>query len=273
MSQLAIKRFRATDRLFHLFLILTFLAQSATGAARLFSTTAWGRMMLSWFGGYHNTLTIHFVVGMVMTAGFGLHILQLLWRVKPGKSRVRLFGPDSLLPVPRDAVFLFRRVLWFFGLGKQPEMERWAYWEKFDYWAVFWGMPLLAATGVMLMFPVETSRVAPGWSLNVAALLHRAEAILAMSYIFIVHFFIGHLRPSAFPMNEAMFSGRVPFHEARHEKAAWAERVEEAGQAEEAVKPSLPFRVAYYLFGYAALGFGLYLLVNGIRFADRISLH
>jgi hypothetical protein len=60
-------------------------------------------------------------------------------------------------------------------------------WEKFDYWAVYWGLPLLAVTGFMLMFPLSTSRFLHGWSLNIAELLHRAEAILAVMYIFIVH--------------------------------------------------------------------------------------
>lgn len=54
--------------------------------------------------------------------------------------------------------------------------------------AVYWGMPLLAVTGLALMYPIFTSRFVPGWALNIAVLLHRAEAILAISYIFIVHF-------------------------------------------------------------------------------------
>ena len=74
--------------------------------------------------------------------------------------------------------------------------------------------------GLMLMYPLLTSRVLPGWSLNIAALLHKAEAILAISYIF-----IGHLRPSSFPMNEGMFSGSVPLEEAMEEKPAWIERL------------------------------------------------
>ncbi|UCD91143.1 MAG: cytochrome C, partial [Desulfobacterales bacterium] len=109
-----------------------------------------------------------------------------------------------------------------------------------------------------------SSRIVPGWSLNVTALLHKAEAILAVTYIFIVHFFIGHLRPSSFPMNEGMFSGSVPLEDVMEEKPAWVNRLKKEGKLEAAMTspPVLWFRVFYFLFGYAALGFGIYLLVN-----------
>jgi cytochrome b subunit of formate dehydrogenase len=37
-----IKRFSISDRLFHLFLMLTFIIQTATGLGRLCVATAWG---------------------------------------------------------------------------------------------------------------------------------------------------------------------------------------------------------------------------------------
>ena len=162
-----------------------------------------------------------------------------------------------------------------FRLGSPPKLDRWAYWEKFDYWAVFWGLPLLAVTGVMLKYPVLTTKIMPGWLLNIAALLHRAEAILAASFIFIVHFFIGHLRPFSFPMNEAMFSGSVHLEEAQEEKPAWVDRLKQEGKLENnmAKPPALWYRVLYFLFGYTALGFGLYILINGIIYGRYIQLH
>ena len=84
-------------------------------------------------------------------------------------------------------------------MGPAPRFDRWTYFEKFDYWAVYWGLPLLAVTGLMAMYPLVTSQFLPGWSLNIAVLLHRAEALLAVTYIFVVHFFVGHLRPMSFP--------------------------------------------------------------------------
>jgi len=270
-----IKRFSITDRLFHIFLMLTFLIQTATGFSRLFITTGWGKKLSYVFGGYETALAIHTWVGALMIVGFVVHTIYLLTRIKWQNLGESILGPDSLVPNLHDVKHIWQRILWIFGLGAPPRLNRWAYWEKFDYWAVYWGLPLLAITGLMAMYPMVTSRILPGWSLNIAALLHRAEAILAISYIFIVHFFIGHLRPTSFPMNEGMFSGSVELEEAMEEKPAWIERLKEEGKLEtlETSPSSTWYRVVYYIFGYSVLIFGIYLLINGIVYSRYITLH
>ena len=270
-----LKRFSRTQRLYHLFLMLTFLIQSGTGFSRLFITTNFGRSLSGLFGGYETAIKIHFWVGVLMMTGFTVHIVYLIKRIKRRDLANSIMGPDSLVLGPQDAQHLFQRILWTLGLGSPPKLDRWAYWEKFDYWAVFWGLPLLAITGIMLKFPLLTTLVLPGWVLNITALLHRAEAILAASYIFIVHFFIGHLRPFSFPMNEAMFSGSVHLEEVLKEKPAWVERLKQEGKLEFMITkpPALWYRVVYFIFGYIALGFGIYILVNGIIYGRYIQLH
>jgi cytochrome b subunit of formate dehydrogenase len=270
-----IKRFTRVQRLFHLFLVTTFLIQSGTGFGRLYITTDFGRSLCRLFGGYETAIVIHFWVGIAMMAGFGVHILYLLGRINRKDPIQSLMGPDSLIPGPQDGLNLFRKILWTFGFGASPKLDRWAYWEKFDYWAVFWGLPLLAITGVMLKYPLLTTAFLPGWILNIAALLHRAEAILAASFIFVVHFFIGHIRPISFPMNEAMFSGSVHLEEIEKEKPAWVERLKREGKFESRIAnpPTLWYRIIYFIFGYTALGFGLYILINGIIYGRYIELH
>ena len=59
-----IKRFTPVQRLFHMLLILTFLTQGATGLARLFIETAWGKWLAWVFGGYEACRTIHIYVGI-----------------------------------------------------------------------------------------------------------------------------------------------------------------------------------------------------------------
>lgn len=272
---LRIKRFSKLDRLFHLALMVSFLIQSATGFGRMYVTAGWGQKVCNLFGGYENASVVHHWVGGLMMVGFVIHVLYLLTRIRWNAPWHSLFGPDSLIPTFRDARHLWQRFWWFFGLGKPPSLDRWAYWEKFDYWAVFWGLPLLAVTGVMMLYPLSTSQYFPGWSLNIAGLLHRAEAILAVTYIFIVHFFIGHLRPTSFPMNQAMFSGSVMLEEAAEEKPAWVERLKKEGKFETAAAeaPAPWYTVIYFVFGYAALASGAYLLVMGITYSGQVRLH
>jgi cytochrome b subunit of formate dehydrogenase len=272
---LRIKRFSKVDRVFHLCLVVTFLIQAATGFGRMYVAAGWGRRVCNLFGGYENASLVHHWVGGVMMAGFAIHVLYLLSRIRWNALWQSLFGPDSLVPNLQDVRHLWQRLWWFLGLGHPPKLDRWAYWEKFDYWAVFWGMPLLAITGVMMMYPFWTSQYLPGWSLNIAALLHRAEAILAVSYIFIVHFFVGHLRRTSFPMNQAMFSGSVLLEEAQDEKPAWVERLRKEGRLETvaAKAPALWYKVIYFVFGYVALAAGVYLLIMGIAFSGQVRLH
>jgi len=274
-ATLRIKRFSVPDRIFHLLLMITFLIQTATGFSRLFIATRWGKALSAAFGGYESALLIHKWVGVLMMIGFVIHTLQLLYRIDWKNIGNSLFGPDSLIPNLQDFKQFGQRLRWFFGGGTPPKIDRWAYWEKFDYWAVYWGLPLLALTGLMLMYPIWSSRWMPGWMLNVAVLLHRAEAILAVTYIFIVHFYVGHLRPSSFPMNEAMFSGSVPMDEAMEEKPAWVARLKKEDRLEsgQANPPALWYRASYFVFGYAALGFGVYLLINGVAYSRYIQLH
>ena len=133
--------------------MITFLLQTATGFSRLYITTAWGKKINAVFGGYDTSLLIHKWVGVVMMVGFVIHTVYLLTRIDWRTPVKSIFGPDSLVPNLADLKQFGQRVLWFFGLGSHPRFDRWTYWEKFDYWAVYWGLPLLAITGVMLMYP------------------------------------------------------------------------------------------------------------------------
>ena len=134
-----------------------------------------------------------------------------------------------MVPQPRDVQQFWQQMLWFFGKGPFPKYEQFTYWEKFDYWAVLWGTALMGAAGLILWFPEAASRVLPGWMFNVALFVHGAEAALAIGFIFVVHFFNGHLRPGKFPMDLVIFTGVVPASELQHERAGEYERLAAGG--------------------------------------------
>ena len=107
---------------------------------------------------------------------------------------------------------------WFLGKGPRPQYGRWTYWEKFDYFAVFWGIFIIGSTGLTLWFPVFFTRFLPGWFINLATIIHSDEALLATGFIFTVHFFNTHLRPEKFPMDVVVFTGQMPLAELRRDK-------------------------------------------------------
>jgi cytochrome b subunit of formate dehydrogenase len=91
----------------------------------------------------------------------------------------------------------------------EPEYDHFQYGQKIDYWAIFWGLPVMMVTGILMMFPAFFSQWVNGEWFGVMATAHRDEAILAVGFIIIVHMYYGHLQTSAFPVNTVMFTGKM----------------------------------------------------------------
>jgi cytochrome b subunit of formate dehydrogenase len=253
--------------------MLSFLTQAATGLARMYGQSTWGHGIGALFGGYEAARTIHIYVGTFMLCGLAVHAVYLLFRINWRNLPGSLFGPDSLLPRPLDIRQFFQHIGWFLGIGKPPQFDRWGYWEKFDFWAVFWGMTIIGITGLIMAFPLISTRYIPGWGLNVAFWIHRIEAILAMGHLFIIHFFIAHLRRHNFPMDRTMFEGSTDLQSVQHERPAWIARLKQSGELEGAMaNEAMPIQqVVYYVIGFAAVTAGLFLLIGALVNIPNIS--
>jgi cytochrome b subunit of formate dehydrogenase len=226
---LHIQRFDRKTRLLHVVVMVTFLGLAATGMPLLFSEAPWARLLAMLFGGFHGAGLVHRAFGAALLAGVAFHVGDVCWRAFVRGEKGLFWGPDSMVPQPKDVADFYGQMKWFLGLGPQPKFERFAYWEKFDYWAVMWGTAIMGAAGLILWFPVLASRILPGWMFTVALFVHGAEAALAIGFIFAVHFFNGHLRPGKFPMDLVIFTGSLTDEELRHERAAQYERLSRAG--------------------------------------------
>ncbi len=167
------------------------------------------------------------------------------------------------MPGVRDVTDLLKMFRWFLYLGPPPRLDRWAYWEKFDYFAVFWGVPVIGLSGLMLWLPQVVTRIFPGWVLNVAMIVHGEEALLAIGFIFTFHFFHNHLRPENFPLDPVMFTGRLPLERFRSERPDEYDRLVHRGILEQSiVEPPTEGQVRFaYAFGFAALFVGVVLIV------------
>ena len=123
---------------------------------------------------------------------------------------------------------------YFLYLGPRPKFDRFTYWEKFDYLAVFWGVAMIGLSGLMLWFPGFFAKLLPGWVLNAAYIIHSDEALLATGFIFLFHFFHTHLRPEAFPMDPVIFTGSMPLERFKEERPLEYERLVANGQLDRA---------------------------------------
>ena len=115
----------------------------------------------------------------------------------------------------------------------------------------------------MLWFPTVFTRVMPGWMVNVATTIHSDEALLAVGFIFTIHFFNTHFRPEKFPIDTVIFTQGVPLEEFKHDRPREYEQLVESGELERLMMPApLPSTSRNWRrLGFTALGIGLALIV------------
>lgn len=240
-------RFRPIERFLHVLIIFSFLLLVVTGMPLKFYYADWARWLLDIMGGQAVAAVLHRLGAFITIFYFVTHILVVaggLWRNRSifkspesGKYSLLmffkvLFGPDSPMPNLQDGRDFIAHQKWFFGMGPKPQFDRWTYWEKFDYMAVFWGVAVIGLSGLIMWLPELFTTVLPGWIINVAMVVHSDEALLAAGFIFTFHFFNVHFRPERFPMDPVIFSGRVSKTELLHERKRLYDRWEKAGELE-----------------------------------------
>ena len=266
------KQYRRFNRLhifLHILVITSFLLLALTGLPLKFSNQGWAIALMNLYGGAANAGLLHRVGAIITFIYFGSALVMsidflFIRKDIKGNPLQRLFGPDSLCFNLRDIKDVIGMVKWFFFKGPKPSFERWTYWEKFDFFAVFWGMFAIGGSGLMLWFPEFFGQFLPGWAFNVATIIHSDEALLATGFIFTVHFFNTHGRPEKFPMDFVIFNGQVAKREMIEERGDQWKRYEEQGVAEQFACQRTSGILRDFLFkgfGFTALLIGLGLLV------------
>jgi cytochrome b subunit of formate dehydrogenase len=258
------RRFTTFHRTLHLVMLLSFFTLALTGMVLKFSYMGWAQTFAALLGGFATTGVLHRMGAVVLIGTFLVHLWDA-WKQKrsSGLSWMQFFAtPNSLIFNKRDAKEFWQSVKWFFGRGPRPRYGRYTYWEKFDYFAVFWGMFVIGSTGFFLWFPEFFTLVLPGWWVNVATIIHSDEALLAVAFIFTVHFFNTHFRLDKFPMDPVIFTGRVPVEEFKRDKPDEYEELVKAGKLEEHLVEPYPRRlqIGFRVFAFAALAVGLILI-------------
>jgi len=257
------RRFGPLWRLAHLVFALSVMTLVLTGMAVFFADSAWAKAVMAAFGSPKVAALVHRSAAAIMLGIFFVHLVVLAIRIGRNWRTFQWFGPASLVPNWQDLKDIIAMFQWFLGRIPRPVFDRWTYWEKFDYWAVFWGMAIIGGSGSMLAFPGATASVLPGWMFNVATIVHGEEAVLAAVFLFTVHFFNNHFRPDKFPLDTVMFTGAVPLEEFRREHALEYQRLVETGQLAQYLvdAPSRPMTLGSKVLGFTLIAIGLTLLV------------
>jgi cytochrome b subunit of formate dehydrogenase len=257
------RRFTSKQRYLHAVLFSTFLGLAATGLPLRFSESIWARGAARAVGGFGAILFFHKFCALVLTIAFLIHVKEVFARGLYHREKGVFWGATSMVANWKDLKDMLGHLRWFVGLGPKPKFDRYAYWEKFDYWAVFWGMIVIGFSGYAMWFAPFFARFLPGWALNAALVIHSEEGLLAILFIFSIHFVNTHLRPDSFPMDMVIFTGVESEKEFQHKRPLEYARLAREGKLEERVgsAPASWFVNFSRIIGFTAIAIGLTLLV------------
>ncbi|MBI2288655.1 MAG: cytochrome b/b6 domain-containing protein [Chloroflexi bacterium] len=217
-----ITRFDIHQIIQHALLMVSFILLVVTGLPLKFHDFAISQWWTAAWGGIEATRFTHRFAAWVMVSVSVYHLLYLWYTINILK---RPF-PIKMVPGLQDFIKLAQELGYFMGLRKEmPRYDRFNWKEKFDYWAIFWGIPVMAGSGFIMMYPVLVTRFLPGWVVPTALIAHSDEAMLALIWIFMVHIFFNHFTPGVFPFNTSIFTGKVAGERYRREHPLEYERL------------------------------------------------
>jgi cytochrome b subunit of formate dehydrogenase len=213
-------RFDLQQRIQHGMMMVSFILCSLTGWALKTASTDPSSALAAMFGGIAGCGLIHRASAVVMLSSAGYHLLYVVVEIIRGRVDFQM------VPKPSDLKLFWHNVLYMIGLRKEvPEFGRYTYFEKFDYWAVYWSMVVIGGSGIILWFPVQAAIIVPGWFIQIAHIAHGYEALLAALVIFIWHMYNVHLRPGVFPMSSVWLDGKMDEEEMHRYHAAELRRI------------------------------------------------
>jgi len=219
-----IERMNRHQRIQHILLFTSFIVLVLTGFALKYPDS-WFASLLSM--GERVRGIAHRVAAVVL---IGVGTYHVLYVALNRQGRRLIF---DFLPVPKDVTDLWQSMRYYVGLSdKKPEFARFNYAEKAEYWALVWGLIVMASTGIMLWAKVTVGNMLPRWWLDVATAIHFYEAVLATLAIVVWHFYQVFFDPDTYPMNWAWWDGKVSFEHYQEEHGLDSEVLMHAAQSE-----------------------------------------
>jgi len=218
-----VERMSKHQRWQHFVLFTSFIILVMTGFALKFPDS-WFALLLGM--GERVRGIVHRVAGVALIA-VGAYHLAYITLTRDGRRLATDF-----LPAPKDATDVWHTMLYYLGLREEKaEFRRFTYAEKAEYWALVWGLIVMAGTGLMLWAKVWVGHILARWWLDVATAIHLYEAVLATLAIVVWHFYQVFFDPDVYPMNWAWWDGKMSFEHYREEHGLDSETLLKAARS------------------------------------------
>jgi formate dehydrogenase subunit gamma len=214
-------RFSPLQRLEHFAIMAIFVVLALTGFPQKFFDHGWAQTLIGWLGGVDTARWFHRAAGLMFGALLAAHILRLTLEVAFGKVSL------SMVPTRQDFLDAMQTLRYYFGLtDRQARFDRFDYRQKFEYWGLLLGSTIVVGTGLVLLFPLATTRLLPGELIPAAYLAHSQEGLMAFLVVIIWHIYNAHLNPDVFPFDKTIFTGTISEDRMRHEHPLEYERLQ-----------------------------------------------
>jgi formate dehydrogenase gamma subunit len=251
------ERFPLARRIEHWVMMLSFTLLALTGLPQKFSSSPISIAFVGLLGGIETIRAIHHFAAIVMMLGTAWHLLVFGYLAYVRRTRM------TMLPTLQDIKDAWQQFLYNVGRAPSPpQMGRYTFEEKMEYWAFVWGAMIMGVTGFMMWNPITTARFLPGEVIPAAKAAHGGEALLAVLAIIIWHMYGVHIKR----FNKSMFTGKLTEEEMLHEhpleladiKAGIAEPVLDPVEVRKRQRVYFPVAVVLALF----MLLGVYGFVN-----------
>ncbi len=221
MSELrSFNRFNLAQRVEHILLIASFMTLVITGLPQKFAGAGVSEWMITVLGGIEAVRIIHRIAATIFILETIYHFVVIIYKIYV--TRIEM----TMLPGLKDLTDVWQTITYNLGLSKvKPQMGRYSFDEKAEYWALIWGSAVMVLTGFMLWNPIATSKLVPGQVIPAAKAAHGAEALLAFLAILLWHTYHVHIRH----FNKSMFNGKLSREEMAHEHPLELKKLESAG--------------------------------------------
>jgi cytochrome b subunit of formate dehydrogenase len=151
---------------------------------------------------------LHRLFGIIMILTSLYHLYYLAF--KPAGRRWFM----GMMLTPGDIKEMFHNLLYLIeAKDAPPEFDRFSYKQKAEYAALIAGTTLMSISGLMLWSEFYWDK----FFVDIAALVHGMEAVLACLSIMVWHLYEIHLRPHKFPIDTMWLTGVIDEEEMKEE--------------------------------------------------------
>ncbi|MCX5900962.1 MAG: hypothetical protein NTX06_09560 [Proteobacteria bacterium] len=182
----------------HVLLMVSFAGLVLTGIPMKYLHVEWMQKLYAMLGGIELATVLHRVCAVAMGFTFLFHFIYIAccyveYYLKPLHRAGKLTLGNALKSI--------------LVLPMVPTIDDLHLKEKFGYLAVFWGIPVIGLSGVVLWGQDFFTQFLPGNALNFCLIAHSDEALLATIVILLWHIYNTHLKLENLPMGMSWITG------------------------------------------------------------------